>query len=109
MADKSSQCVYEVMDKYYFSVGSLHSYSVLTEDRYCASLFKDGCVECCISIFIENWMLSLRREIDHYHEKKETITEFRYQSFNLYLLFIPFALALDNAGLRSLCLQVIYC
>ncbi|XP_072718661.1 SH3 domain-binding protein 2 isoform X2 [Ciconia boyciana] len=24
----------------------------------------------------KNWMLSLRREIDHYHEKKETITEF---------------------------------
>ncbi|NWW25900.1 3BP2 protein, partial [Falcunculus frontatus] len=24
----------------------------------------------------KNWMLSLRREIDHYHEKKETMTEF---------------------------------
>ncbi|XP_010226747.1 PREDICTED: SH3 domain-binding protein 2 [Tinamus guttatus] len=24
----------------------------------------------------KNWMLSLRREIDHYHEKKETVTEF---------------------------------
>ncbi|NXS41033.1 3BP2 protein, partial [Balaeniceps rex] len=24
----------------------------------------------------KNWMLSLRREIDHYHERKETITEF---------------------------------
>ncbi|NXF09247.1 3BP2 protein, partial [Smithornis capensis] len=24
----------------------------------------------------KNWMLSLRREIDHYHEKKETITEY---------------------------------
>uniref|UniRef100_A0A8C3BJ62 SH3 domain-binding protein 2 n=1 Tax=Cairina moschata TaxID=8855 RepID=A0A8C3BJ62_CAIMO len=24
----------------------------------------------------KNWMLSLRREIDHYHDKKETITEF---------------------------------
>ncbi|NXH23965.1 3BP2 protein, partial [Myiagra hebetior] len=24
----------------------------------------------------KNWMLSLRKEIDHYHEKKETITEF---------------------------------
>lgn len=41
MTDKSSQCVYKVMDKYYFSVGSLHSYSVLTEDRYCASVFND--------------------------------------------------------------------
>jgi len=29
------------MDKYYFSVGSLHSYSAHTEDRYCASLFND--------------------------------------------------------------------
>ncbi|NXG21680.1 3BP2 protein, partial [Grallaria varia] len=24
----------------------------------------------------KNWMLSLRKEIDHYHEKKETVTEF---------------------------------
>ncbi|NXL87809.1 3BP2 protein, partial [Alectura lathami] len=24
----------------------------------------------------KNWMLSLRREIDHYHDKKETVTEF---------------------------------
>jgi len=51
-------------------------------------------------------MLSLRREIDHYHEKKETITEFRYQP----LIFICFlSLTLDSGVLGSLHLQVIYC
>uniref|UniRef100_A0A8D0HB09 SH3 domain-binding protein 2 n=1 Tax=Sphenodon punctatus TaxID=8508 RepID=A0A8D0HB09_SPHPU len=31
----------------------------------------------------KNWMVSLRREIDHYHEKKETVTDLRYSPANV--------------------------